>query len=88
VTRISTKANRFQKVTGDVAFDADGIADGAVQAIIKVNEDGYVPEGVTVRSQIDRTMFTAEFSTQLLNKLDRDSNVRSVAVSRNLRIID
>lgn len=88
MTRVTRNANRFRKVTGDVAFDAEAAAGGAVEAIIKVNEDGYVPKGVTVRSKIDGTMFTAEFDSELLNKLEQDSNVRSVAISRSLRIID
>jgi hypothetical protein len=88
VTRVIRKPLPFKKITGDVAFDAEEAGEGAVQAIIKVNEHGYVPEGVTVRSQIDGTMFTAEFGAQLLKKLDRDANVKSVAVSRRLRIID
>lgn len=86
MTRVTRKANMFSKVTGDANFDAEA-ADGAVEAIIKVNERGYVPEGVTVRSQIDGTMFTAEFGARLLKELDRDSNVKSVAISRRLRII-
>lgn len=88
MTRITRKANRFRKVTGEVALEAGSAAEGAMQAIIKVKEDGYVPEGVTVRSKIDGTMFTAEFATELLDALEKDSNVRSVAVSRTLRIID
>lgn len=87
MTRVTRKANMFRKVTGDASFDAE-VDDGAVEAIIKVNETGYVPEGVTVRSQIDGTMFTAEFGARLLKALDRDSNVKSVAISRRLRIIE
>lgn len=87
MTQVTRKANVFSKITGDANFDAEA-ADGAVEAIIKVNEHGYVPEGVTVRSQIDGTMFTAEFGAPLLKALDRDSNVKSVAISRRLRIID
>ncbi|HYI64734.1 MAG TPA: hypothetical protein VEW71_07605 [Allosphingosinicella sp.] len=86
--RAETKANPFKKITGDVAFDAGQTDEGAVRAIFKVNAEGYVPKGVTVRSKIDETMFTGEFDTRLLSKLDRDSNVESVAVSRRLRIID
>lgn len=86
--RAEPKANPFKKITGDVAFDSGQTDEGAVCAIIKVNAEGYVPKGVTVRSKIDETMFTAEFATRLLDKLDRDSNVESVAVSRRLRIID
>ena len=88
MTSVIRKPLPFKKITGDVAFDAGGAAEGTVQAIIKVNEGGYVPKGVTVRSQIDGTMFTAEFDANLLKTLDRDSNVKSVAVSRRLRIID
>lgn len=88
MTSVIRKPLPFKKITGDVAFDANDAPEGAVQAIIKVNEDGYVPKGVTVRSQIDGTMFTAEFGARLLKKLDLDANVKSVAVSRRLRVID
>ncbi len=81
------KPNPFKKVTGDVAFEA-GKMDNSLSAIIKVNEDGYVPKGVTVRSKIDDTMFTGVFEAHLLKKLDRDANVKSVAVSRRLQIIE
>lgn len=85
---LETKPNQFKKVSGEAAWEPESSGDENVRAIIKVNAEGYVPKGVTVRAKIDETMFTGEFAARLLKKLDRDANVESVAVSRRLRVID
>lgn len=59
-----------------------------VTAIIKVNRDGYVPEGVEVRARVDGTMFTAALTAGRLELLEDDPDVASVALSKPLAQID
>ena len=79
--------SRFRKVHGNVELEAGG-PPACVEAIIRVNEDGYVPPGVTVRARIDATMMTAEAPASVLPQLECDPKVASVAVSRRLRVIE
>jgi hypothetical protein len=58
--------------------------DGDLTAIVKVSEDGYVPEGVTRRAQIADRIFTAELSSDQLQQLDDDPRVVSVEPSKRL----
>ena len=62
--------------------------DVKVEAIIKVNREGYVPAGVSVRSRIDGQMFTGEFKAGVLQQIETDENVVSVSVAKRLRFID
>ena len=58
-----------------------------VEAILKVRIPGYVPQGVDVRARIDATMFTVALPARVLQQIEADSNVISVALSKRLRII-
>jgi hypothetical protein len=58
--------------------------EGNLTAIVKVAEDGYVPEGVTRRAQIADRIFTAELSSDQLQQLDDDPRVVSVEPSERL----
>ncbi len=62
--------------------------DALVQAIIKVNREGYVPAGVSVRSRIDGQMFTGEFRAGDLQRIESDENVVAVSLAKKLRFID
>jgi hypothetical protein len=57
---------------------------GTMTAIVKVSEDGYVPEGVTRRAQIADRIFTAELSSEQLRQLDDDPRVESIEPSERL----
>ncbi len=61
-------------------------AKGLVTAIIKVNRSGYRPAGVKLRSEIDGTMFTAEFPAEMLETLGKDECIDSVSLSRPLQV--
>lgn len=84
----SVSKKQLSKVSGDLGFEAAPGQRDTVRAIIKVNRPGYVPEGIKVRSKIDDEMFTAEFGAFLLETLEDDDGVMSVAVSKRLRMID
>jgi hypothetical protein len=58
--------------------------EGDMTAIVKVSEDGYVPEGITRRAQIADRIFTAELSSEQLRQLDDDPRVVSVEPSERL----
>lgn len=50
--------------------------------IVKVRQDGYVPQGMTVRAQISGTMFTADCESKAaLDAARKDPLVESVSVS-------
>ncbi|KMO35267.1 hypothetical protein VQ02_17615 [Methylobacterium variabile] len=83
----TTKSAQFHKIDGSLraaAVDPDMI----LKAVVKVTEPGYVPPGVTVRSQIDETLLTGEATASTLPVLDSDPKIVSVSLSRPLRIID
>lgn len=82
------KPTQFRKVQGDVHLEAAPGKSEAVEAIIKVNEPGYVPDASRVRSRIDPYMVTVEIPTQELGNLESDPKVVSVSVSRRLRVIE
>ncbi|KAA5539010.1 hypothetical protein FYK55_25785 [Roseiconus nitratireducens] len=58
-----------------------------VEAIIVVKVADYVPKGISVRSQIDRTMFTTKATQAQIDALQRDDKVKSVQTSERLRVI-
>jgi hypothetical protein len=62
--------------------------EGELTAIVKVSEDGYVPEGITRRAQIADRIFTAELSSEQLRQLDDDPRVVSVEPSERLGTSD
>lgn len=59
-----------------------------VVAIIKVRRADYVPSGVRVRARIDPHLFTAAFPASELARLEADSNVAAISVSKRLNQID
>jgi hypothetical protein len=75
----------FRKVTGVQAEPPETEApEGDMTAIVKVSEDGYVPEGVRCRAQIADRIFTADLSPEQLRQLDDDPRVVSVEASERL----
>jgi hypothetical protein len=80
--------NRFRKISGVTETHIDKPEHNRLRAIVKVNVDGYVPEHVELRQRIDGEMFTAEFDSDLLDELEEDEGVASVAVSEKLDIIE
>lgn len=82
------KAPRFRKVQGDASSLAALDDKEIVEAIVKVNESGYVPKGVTVRAHIHSRMLTGELPTEILDNLEHDPKVDAVSISRKLRIIE
>jgi hypothetical protein len=66
----------------------DPLEDGGdLEVIVKVNEPNYVPDGVAVRAQISDAIFTSVIASDVLQRLEDDPKVESVAVSRKLRTI-
>jgi len=57
---------------------------GPMTAIIKVNLPGYVPDQVAVRARIGPEMFTAEFDSSILDRLQDDPLVVSIGRARRL----
>jgi hypothetical protein len=86
VSGFDVKQSQFRKVHGNIQSDQG--APRTVEAIVKVNQEGYVPSGVKLRAWIDGTMLTGEASSDILSALENDPKVESVAVSRRLRVID
>jgi hypothetical protein len=64
------------KVTGTAR---DWAGQGRVVAILKVSEDGHVPDGVQVRSRIDAGLFTGEFDAPLLHAIAADPRVLALS---------
>jgi hypothetical protein len=62
--------------------------DEEFSAIIKVAEDGYVPEGVTSRARMGERIFTATLSAPDVERLQNDPRVVSIEPSRRLRSPD
>lgn len=82
------KPAQFHKVQGNVQLESTLGHAETVDAIIKVNEAGYVPDVIHLRSRIDDFMMTGETSTDDLESLESDPRVESVSVSRRLRVIE
>ncbi|ETX13540.1 hypothetical protein OCH239_09685 [Roseivivax halodurans JCM 10272] len=80
--------NRLRKISGVSHADSGKHDCNRLRAIVKVQVRGYVPEHVSVRQRIDDEMFTAEFDPAVLDELETDDAVISVAVSERLGIID
>jgi len=63
----------------------DALEERFTPLIVKVRKSGYVPPGITVRSQIGDYIFTADCENMAaLNAAREDVNVESVAVSERL----
>ena len=59
-----------------------------VEAIVKVKTAHYVPKNVKVRAQIDPYLFTCELPSANLLHLEKDPNVVSFSISKNLHAIE
>ena len=59
-----------------------------VEAIFKVRQPNYIPEGVQLRARIDATMFTGTVQSCEVNRVQSDQYVESVEVSSRLQIIE
>jgi hypothetical protein len=88
VIRLVTEASQYRKVHGNLASKGTLGHRETVEAIVKVNEPGYVPDAVRVRARIDPLMITGEARTEDLMELELDPKVVSVSVGRRLRVID
>ena len=58
-----------------------------VVCIVKVRKPGYVPEGFSVRTWIDDTLFTADCSRLDLKNAATDPNVESISPAERVRQI-
>ncbi len=59
--------------------------DETVEVIVKVRSKDYQPPHVKVRAQIDPFLFTCRIPAKLLQALEDDPNVVSIALSKRLR---
>ena len=55
-----------------------------VTVIVRVERENYVPEGLHVRTRIDRLMFTAAAPMAIIERLERDPLVKSVAFPKTI----
>ena len=58
-----------------------------VVCIVKVRKPGYVPDGFTVRTWIDDTLYTADCTGVDLQKASKDPNVESISPAERVRQI-
>lgn len=72
----------LKKIESSGARPVQSADDDVVTAIIKVNVPNYVPEGIKVRAPIGPYLFTAEFFAKELRRLESDSRVVTISVSR------
>lgn len=54
-------------------------------ATVRVSQEGYVPYGVEVRARISPSIFTANISPKVLEKLEEDPAVVAIEPVDNLR---
>jgi hypothetical protein len=59
-------------------------ADRVVTAIVKVKRANYHPDSLSVRSQIDNWLFTAEFQAKNLRELESDPLVEAISLAKAL----
>lgn len=53
-------------------------------ATVKVNQENYIPSQVKVRSRINEFLFTAEVPGNVLQKLNENKKVESIALNESL----
>lgn len=58
-----------------------------VVCIVKVRKPGYVPDGFTVRTWIDDTLYTADCTGIDLENASKDPNVESISPAERVRQI-
>lgn len=59
-----------------------------VSVIVKTTKANYVPTGVKLRTRIDDFLFTADTSSQHIDKLHDNPGVESVSVNKRLPSLD
>lgn len=62
--------------------------DQIVEAIIKVKENNYIPEDITVRSRISEFLFTAQFQGKFLEDLENNPLIDTISISKKLPLIN
>lgn len=62
--------------------------DTLVTAIIKVRENDYRPTNLTVRVNIGRCIFTAEFLYKDLTLIENDPLVEAVSISKPIDMVN
>ncbi len=77
--------SKLRKVESPNPRQAAKSVTGLVTAIIKVRTPNYRPEGVTVRSSVSPTMFTAEFQADALATREGDPEVETISFARPLQ---
>jgi hypothetical protein len=83
---MTIKLSDLKKLEATSAPRAESIAAGEpVTVIIKVEREDYVPPGVDVRSRIDKMLFTASAPMAVIEGLERDPLVKSVAFPESIR---
>lgn len=88
MTGFTVRPNRFAKTTGYAEPRTPLESARRLTAVLKVSEDGYVPDNVDVRARIDGTMFTAEFPADVLKRLEADKRVISVSIAEKMDIVE
>lgn len=58
-----------------------------VVCIVKVRKPGYVPDGFTVRTWIDDTLYTADCTGVDLQNASQDPNIESISPAERVRQI-
>ncbi|GEM_PF-3336230 len=77
------------KVGGSLVDGLAGVGgDATLDAIIKVDEAGYVPPVAERRATISDTLFTANVKRGQLGELERDPRVVSIELNERLGRID
>jgi hypothetical protein len=60
----------------------------ALQVIVRVAEEDYVPQGVHVRARVSAVLFTADLASEDLDRLQADPLVVSVGMPRAVHTAD
>ena len=58
--------------------------DEQLAVIVRVNEESYVPDGINPTVQVSPYLFTARLTSAQLEALDKDDNIDSIEISREL----
>ena len=82
------KLDSLQKLESSSVSKPEIDDDKLVDAIIKVRDENYVPEGVKLRAKIDPYLFTCTILGANLSDLEQDPGVLSIALETQLRNIE
>ena len=84
MTDLSSKLGKLQITDSAPSEDEKE----TIEAVFKVSDPDYIPDGVEMRARIDATMFTGTIPSGEVERIQSDPKVESVEVSKRLRIID